>query len=256
MTANEPETDVIELIDVDCQLGVLPDAPTQIAGPADLAAVQRRLHISGSVLAAVSAWLHDPATGNAETLELAAQVPGARPAVLITPPLRGEPSVLDSPAWRSAVLATAAPAWHGWALHDPALDPIYRAMNRIRRPLRISALQASWSSLERFASTWPGIPLLVGEIGYRTLRELAGVLDRHSSVHVVLSNFSAHQGLEWLVSEFGSGRVLFGSGTPWQELGAAVARLRWSGLDRTDLVAIAHGNARRLLSTPEAVTTR
>lgn len=238
--------EVVELIDVDSHLGPLPDAPVPYTDPVGLAESQARLRIAGCVLTAVPALLHDPAVGNTATVELAAAVPGAAPAVMLTPPVPGEPSVLEQPAWAEAALATAAPEVHGWALTDPAMAPVYRRLADLGRPLRVSS-HAGWSEIERFADGWPQVPVLVTDVGYRALRRLAGVLQRHPSVHVVTSNFSTHEGIEWFVERFGHDRLLFGTGAPWHDPGSAVAQLRWSALDHDDLVAVGRGNAVRLM---------
>ena len=245
--------DVVGLIDVDTHLGALPDSPVPYTDPAGLADSQGRLRITGSVLTAVSALLHDPTVGNTETVHLTTQVPGAVPAMMITPPVPGEPSVLQHPGWADAALATAAPELHGWSLHDPAMAPVYRSLADQGRPLRVNLAQAGWAAIEQFAQVWPQIPLLVTEVGYRALRRLVGVLGRQTSVHLVTSDFSTHVGIEWIADNFGSQRVLFGTGAPWRDPGSAVAQLRWSSLSHDDLVAIGRDNAVRLMPALSAV---
>lgn len=248
--------DVVDLIDVDCHLGALPDAPVADTDPVALAATQHRLRITGCVLTAVSALLHDPAVGNTETAELAARVPGALPAVMVTPPMPGEPTVLEHPCWSVAPLATAAPDLHGWTLSDPAMDPVYDALAERRRPLRVHGHHTGLAAVEQFSRSWPQIPLLVSEVGYRALRRLAGILERQPSVHVVISDFTTHLGLEWLTEHFGRDRVLFGTGTPWRDPGSAAAQLRWSALGDDDLTAVGRDNAVRLMPALASATTR
>lgn len=50
-----------------------------------------------------------------------------------------------------------------------------------------------------------------------------------------------------LVRRFGADRVLFGTDSPWDDQGAALARLRALPLEKSELDAILGGNARKLL---------
>ncbi|MFX4272877.1 amidohydrolase family protein [Propionibacteriaceae bacterium Y1685] len=237
----------MELIDVDAHLGQLPDAPVTWPDAAGLVEVQRRLGVTACLLTTVSARLHDPLTGNAETVEALDAVPGARACPMIVPALPGEPRTTDTPAWQVAVAATAMPRLHGWSLTGPGCEDVFESMSERALPLRLSALEVSLAAVEAFSTAHPQIPVLLTEVGYRALRELAGLLTRTPSVHLVLTNFATHLGLEWLVEQVGSARILYGTGTPWHDPGSATARLLWSALDDDDVAAIAHGNAVRLM---------
>jgi len=87
---------------------------------------------------------------------------------------------------------------------------------------------------------------VVGEVGYRSLRAIAGVLTRCDNVRLDLSHLASHCGLEWLVERFGAGRFLFGSGWPLRDPAEAVTRLLWSELDDAAVSQIGSGNAREL----------
>ena len=55
---------------------------------------------------------------------------------------------------------------------------------------------------------------MVCSVGYRELRVLLPLLDRHPNLACDLSYFAAHQGVEVVVRRFGAGRLLFGTGMP------------------------------------------
>lgn len=237
----------MDLIDADAHLGQLPDAPVSWPDAAGLVEVQRRLGVTGCLLTTVSARLHDPLTGNAETVEALDTVPGARACPMIVPALPGEPGIEDTPAWQVAIAATAMPRLHGWSLTDPGVGDLWTSMGERALPLRLSALEVSLPAVEAFSTAHPQVPVLLTDVGYRALRELTGVLTRSPSLHLVLTNFATHLGLEWLVEQVGSARILYGTGTPWHDPGSTTARLLWSGLGDEDVAAIAHGNAVRLM---------
>jgi predicted TIM-barrel fold metal-dependent hydrolase len=54
-------------------------------------------------------------------------------------------------------------------------------------------------------------------------------------------------GLASLLSHHGAERILFGTDSPWRNIGAELAHLRSAGLDPAALAAVLSGNARRLL---------
>jgi len=236
---------MIPYVDLDCQVGMLVDAPVDTATPADLTTRQARLGIVAAACAATSAWWHDPATGNAETHRLA--VGHLRPTVMLHPSLPGEQPVTAEPIWADAVLATAAPGRHGWDLTDPSAVPLLDALEEMARPLLLSTEDLDWPGLDRLAGARPALTVLVTDIGYRALRRLVPVLHRRPNLLALTTNFATHEGIEWFVEHLGADRLLFGSGTPRHDPGAAVARLQWSGLDDATVRQIAHDNAVRLI---------
>lgn len=235
----------IRYIDLDCQVGLLVDAPVDTATPTDLLARHRALGVAAAACCATSAWWHDPASGNAETHRLTGG--RLRPTVMLHPPMPGRPSVTAEPVWADAVLATAAPRRHGWSLDEPSAGAVLDALVDLRRPLLLSVDDASWAELDRLAGARPDLVVLVTDIGYRALRRLAPILQRRPNLHALTANFATHEGIEWFVEHLGVERLLFGSGSPRHDLGAAVARLQWSGLPDADVRQVAHDNAVRLV---------
>lgn len=235
----------IDFLDLDCQVGLLVDAPVTTATADDLVAQHRRLGVVAAACAATSAWWHDPATGNAETHRIATGP--LRPTVMLHPPLPGETPVTDEPIWPDAVLATAAPRRHGWSLTDPTVAPLLDALQAAGTPLLLSCEDLGWDGLDQLCQARPDLVVLVTDIGYRALRRVMPVLARRPNLHALTANFATHEGIEWFVEHLGADRLLFGSGTPRHDLGAAVARLQWSGLGEQALRQVAYGNAVRLV---------
>lgn len=242
-----------ELLDINATLGSYPRAATGPGRPADLVRGMGRVGITGAVVSDMLAWLHEPAAGNRRVLEFVADQPRLRAAWVMLPDTCGEveaPAAFAESARSAGVVAVRAyPADHGYDLDGKDAAPVLDALAATGLPLLVDAGQTSWPAVERVAAARPGWPVVVGQIGYRSLRRVAGVLDRAENVHLDLAYLASHCGLEWLVDRFGTRRVLFGTGQPVRDPAEAVTRLLWSELPDADLPEIGAGNLRRLCPT-------
>ncbi|MER7332783.1 MULTISPECIES: hypothetical protein [unclassified Micromonospora] len=241
----------MNLIDCNAMLGRLPTANAGEGSAAALVKLMDRFGIDGAVVAHTAAWRHDPASGNALLLAELAGEPRLRPAWVGLPDSCGEvapPTQFVVAARRQGVVAVRLyPADHGYALGGPDCAPLLDALAAARLPLLIDAAQAPMAEIEAVAAARPALPVVVCQLGYRALRQLAGVLARTGNVHLDLSYLGSHLGLEWLVERFGCGRLLFGTGLPLRDPADAVTRLLWSELDGGAVGAIGGGNLRRLI---------
>lgn len=119
-----------------------------------------------------------------------------------------------------------------------------------RLPVMIDADQlGGFGALAQMLQAYPTIPFILTKVGCGNNRHVYEMLDRHPNLHVETSLFRAFQGLEDLVGRFGAGRILFGSYMPLFDPGAAVTRLLYSDLSRTDRERIAFGNLESMLSS-------
>lgn len=249
-----PITNPIELLDINATLGRFPRAATGPGTPADLLPGMDRVGIAGAVVSDILAWLHQPAAGNRRVLELVADQPRLLPAWVMLPDSCGEldpPKVFAQTARASGVVAVRAyPTDHGYDLDGADAAPVLDALADAELPLLVDAGQTTWPAIERIATARAGWPVIVGQIGYRSLRRVAGVMSRADNVYLDLSYLASHCGLEWLVERFGTSRVLFGTGQPVRDPAEAVTRLLWSELPDAALPEIGAANLRRLcLST-------
>jgi len=120
-------------------------------------------------------------------------------------------------------------------------------VTEVGMPILVDSDEVSWADLERIADAIDGAKLIVCQVGYRSMREAAGPLSRQNGLIVDLSYLGGHQALEWLVSEFGAHRVVFGTGAPVCDPAGAMGRLMWSGLDLSEIKLVAGGTMRALL---------
>lgn len=239
------------LIDADAMLGRHPRRDVGEGTVAEALARMDRFGIAEAVVSHTLSWLHDPGTGNRRLLDLVEGEPRLRPCWVLLPDTCGEtgsPGAFVAAATGAGVAAVRAyPADHGYDLAGRDAAPTLHALEEAALPLLLDAAQLGWSSIEAIAGAHPGLPVVVGGLGYRVLRQAAGVLARTANVHVGLANLSSHRGLEWLVERYGTHRVVFGTGTPARDPAEAVTRLLWSELDDDAVAAIGSGNLRGLL---------
>ncbi|WP_219509686.1 amidohydrolase family protein [Nonomuraea ceibae] len=237
-----------DLLDVNAMIGRLPDD----AGDGSVGELRRtmdRLGIGSALVTHSAAWRHDPPQGNRLLLEEVDDDERLLPCWVGLPDTCGEMGpgfVADAVA--SGVRAIRLyPNDHGFRLAGPDVAALLDEMAEAGLPLLLDLDQASWPEIEQVAGARPGLHMVVCRAGYRLLRELAGVLGRHSNVHVDLSYLGSHLGLEWLVDRFGTRSVLFGTGMPVRDPADAVTRLLWSELDDDIVRAVGAESAREIL---------
>ncbi|WP_329424230.1 amidohydrolase family protein [Streptosporangium sp. NBC_01495] len=239
------------LIDADAMLGRHPARDVGTGSVVEALASMDRFGISEALVGHTLSWLHDPRTGNQALLELVAGQPRLLPCWVMLPDTCAETGT--SAEFVSAALAggvravRAYPVDHGYDLAGVDAAPVLEAIARAGLPLLLDATQTTWPQVEAVAVAHPHLTVVVGGLGYRVLRQVAGVLARTDNVHLGLANLSSHCGLEWLVERFGEQRLVFGTGAPTRDPAEAVTRLLWSELDDGAVSAIGGGNLRSLL---------
>ncbi|MFG1688849.1 amidohydrolase family protein [Nonomuraea sp. NPDC049269] len=244
------------LIDADAMLGRY---PRRDAGPGTVTgalAGMDRFGIAEAVVSHTLSWLHDPGTGNRELLGLVAAEPRLHPCWVMLPDTCGEtgtPAQFVAAALDGGVRAVRAyPGDHGYDLAGRDAAPMLGAIAEAGLPLLVDAPQIGWPAVESIAAAHPGLPIVVGSLGYRLLRQAAGVLSRTGNVYLGLANLSSHRGLEWLVERYGAHRLVFGTGAPLRDPAEAVTRLLWAELDDDAVATIGSGTLLGLLKAEAA----
>ncbi|GAA3569121.1 hypothetical protein GCM10022419_057430 [Nonomuraea rosea] len=239
------------LIDADAMLGRHPRRDVGTGSITEALDRMDRFGIAEAVVSHTQSWLHDPATGNRELLGLVAGRPRLRPCWVMLPSTCGEtgtPAEFVTAALASGVCAVRAyPADHGYDLAGRDCAAMLAAIAEAGLPLLVDAAQTGWPAVESVATAHPELRVVVGALGYRQLRQVAGVLSRTGNVYVGLANLSSHCGLEWLVERYGARRLVFGTGAPVRDPAEAVTRLLWAELDDGVVATIGAGTLLGLL---------
>lgn len=239
------------LIDVNAAVGPWPHGDCEAL---DAVALLRRLDALGIDRALVHhtvAATYDPATGNRRLLEELRDRPRLLPCFVLGPLETGEhgdPATLGERLAADGVRAARVlPADHAWSLGGREARLLAQTLADAGLPLLVDLAQTNWDDVDALAARVPSLRIVVCRAGYRELRRLLPLLERHEGIHCDLSYFAAHDGVEEIVARFGPGRLLFGTGTPACEPAGALARLTFAAVSDGEAAAIGAGNASALL---------
>jgi hypothetical protein len=204
---------------------------------------------------------YDPAAGNEALLRELGQVDPAGergdaggtlvPCVTLLPPDTAElpPPAEHLPALirRGVRGARLYPRSHNFDLAEWCAGGLLAALERHRLPLSIDLAEAPWRDLHGVCAAHPDLPVIVTRVNYRHERVLYPLFRHHPRLHVELSFFQGHRGIEEVVDRFGPERLLFGSGLPFFTPGAPVMMVARADVGDAARRAIAGGNLRRLM---------
>jgi predicted TIM-barrel fold metal-dependent hydrolase len=105
-----------------------------------------------------------------------------------------------------------------------------------------------YESVSRICRDFPGIPLVLVREGIGSARYLYPLLEKFDNLHLEISYYQSPCGLEDISRKFGVRHLLFGSGLPTYEAGAAIAMLLCSELSSAEKQMVAGDNLRNLLT--------
>lgn len=135
------------------------------------------------------------------------------------------------------------PATDCWQPEPWVCDTLMQAAENHRMPVLCLERMVPYTEVARLAGAHPRCPFIVAEVSYRVHRTLMALMKTFPNVYLsVGNNFTAHRGIEMYVREIGPDRLLFGTGLPESEAGAAIGQLMYSGLSDEHKTLIGHAN--------------
>ena len=230
-------------------VGIVPDA-------ADLVSEMERLGIARALVRHRACLESAPEAGNLLLLAETAPYASLIPAWYVT--ADGIEGVWDAAAAvEEAVAHGVRAAWTMAQGRDSApssLEPwcageMLSALEAHRVPLLLSYRDVSASILHALLEAFPRLPVILLEVPrYGRNQPLYRLMALHPALHLSLSPlYSVHEGTEDLCRRFGAERLLFGSGYPLCEGGAAIAALAYAAISDAEREMIAGANLQRLL---------
>lgn len=109
--------------------------------------------------------------------------------------------------------------------------------------------ETDWRAVVDLCRRWPRLPVVVTECRIRRANRLIyRALDACENLHIELSGYWLHRGIEYISRNWGSRRLIFGSNWPSFGHGQTLGMLTCAEIDDSDKRAIAGGNLRSLLS--------
>lgn len=141
-----------------------------------------------------------------------------------------------------------SPSTHGFVLSDWCCGDLLEMIESLRMPVFITIEKdISWNELQAILSSYPNLSIILRGAHYGSSRVLYRLLDKHSTLFVETWSYQLFFGMEEVVSNFGPGRMIFGSNTPVYTPGASVAPIILSEISLEDKRKIASGNLKELL---------
>lgn len=143
-------------------------------------------------------------------------------------------------------------------LSDWCIDALMEPLAHRRIPVFINPVEANgkgsadatdWQGIVELCLRWPQLPVIISETRIRrSQRMLYRAFDKCPNLHLELSAYWLHRGIEYITERWGSGRLIFGSGWPKFGQHMTLVNLTTAQISESDKVKIAGDNLRNLLS--------
>lgn len=242
----------LDFFDCNCQIG-RSGAPVA-GGPVTAQEIIDRLKPMGIrralVYSALSKELH-PVEGNAAVME---EVKGS-PLVPCWSALPASTREMGTPdEFIKKMRANAAgalrlfPSTHSYNLSEWCMGAMYEALEADRVPILVDMAQTNFDHIASALRAFPRLRIVIMRPAYRSDRMIYALMERYEHFCVETSNYVASGGIEEVCKRFGSHRLIFGTGLPYFEPGAAVSPVTYAEIDDADKQAIAAGNLEALLA--------
>ncbi len=193
-----------------------------------------------------------PSEGNRRLAELCRQREELLPCFVLLPHHTGEmpggPGLIEYLQDGGARAVRLCPGLHRYRLEEPWSGDLLATLEQAGYPVLIAATEISHEDLLQVLRDHPRLKLVLLRPWYRDARLLYPLLERYENLYVEISFYQPFRGLEDMVSRFGAGRLLFGSGMPEYDPASTVAAVRWLDVPWEDREAIAGKNLERILA--------
>jgi len=242
----------LDLFDCNCQIGRMGEAiegapitASEIIGKLAPMGIRRAM-----VYSALAKELH-PAEGNPALLDEIKGSPfvGCWVGLPSSTGELGTPEELVSRMRENGVGALRLfPTMHSFCLADWCMGPLYEVLEAHGVPIFVDITQTNYDHIASALRAFPKLRLVIVRPSYRSDRMLFSLMERYENLCLETSNYAGSGGIEEVCRRFGSSRLIFGTGLPFFEPGAAVSLITYAEIDAADKQAIAGGNLDRLLS--------
>ena len=150
------------------------------------------------------------------------------------------------------------PNQYFFKLSDWSVDDLLEPVSASKVPVFINPTESNggggsdatdWDGIVSLCRRWPDIPIVISENRIRrSQRLLYKAFDACPNLHLELSAYWLHRGIEYITERWGSERLIFGSGWPKFGQHMTLATLTTAEISDRDKRLIAGDNLRRLLS--------
>lgn len=221
--------------------------------PQDVLERLKRYGIGRALVYHALAREYDAVTGNELLLRQIKGFPELVPVFVVMPHHTGEfpdPDTLVLQMKHSGVKAVRmfpSAAEQNYSLAEWSSGALLAALERHRILLLMDMDQLGWDELHSLLFSYPCLKVVLTNVTYRIDRNLYPLMERHEGLHLEISGYKTHNGIEEVCRRFSAKRLLFGSGMPLYSGGAAVSMIHYAAITEAEKRMIAHGNLDQLL---------
>ncbi|MBN2311182.1 MAG: amidohydrolase family protein [Candidatus Hydrogenedentes bacterium] len=230
---------------------------------ADLLADMDHFGIAEALVLDTMSRENHPAEGNRRILRRAAEHPRLHAAWAALPPWNPDeqpaPADLVAQMRRHRVVALFLfPTVYGFPLSAWCIDALLEPLAEARVPVFVDydpsppehwpPDKTDWGEVVALCRRWPSLPVIVTETRMRQAnRYIYRALDLCDNLHIDVSGYWMHRGIEYLTERWGAGRLILGSNWPHLGHGCTLATLTMADIAEDDKRRIAGDNFRRLI---------
>jgi amidohydrolase family protein len=244
----------LDLFDANCMLGRIfapkPGFPLSVE---ELLAVMDDFQIAEALVYHALSKEHHPAVGNRLLMDQIASCDRLHAIWVIMPSHTGEfppeEQLVEQMLAQDvrAVRVFPHPDRHNFLLTRWAAGRLLESLQRRRVPLFIDEEEIDFHAVHELCGGYPELPLVLTNVGYRSDRFLYPLWEEFPNLHIELSSYCGHGGIEALTERFGAEKLLFGTRLPYFTPGSAIGMLSYANISQADRRLIAGDNLRNLL---------
>lgn len=204
---------------------------------------------------------HHPTPGNARILESVQDHPRLHPAWTFLPHAPedeqvGPRELIREMQQEEVGVLFLFPRQYGFELNDWTVDEYVEPLASEEVPIFVSyntsrdrGMDACrWGELVAFCQRWPSLPVVLVEHRIRRKnRVLYRAFDACQNLHLCLSSYWLHHGIEYIARNWGAERLIFGSNWPHLNQDCTAATLAMADISDEEKSLIAGENLRQLL---------
>ena len=245
-------TEPIRFFDSNCMIGrrTTPRAENNLTVD-EILETFARARIGDALVVHANAKEYDPRIGNEQTSSICAEHPQLHPGYVLLPHDTSEipagdalVSYLQDGGARAVRLY---PKDHNYCLGERWAGPLLSTMEEAGVPVLVDFEQTSWAEIDDVLTAHPLLTLVVMRAGYRIDRWVYPLLAAHRGLKLDTGLYVVHFGIEAVTERFGSDRLIFGTGMPVWDAGAAISPVLYASVSDEAKRQIAGDTLRSIL---------
>ena len=190
----------------------------------------------------------DSRQGNDATWQAAQADPRLLPVGTVDP--RGGVRCVEELAERAEQgfkLFAMFPETQRWSLDHACFAEALRLAGQAGALVMVEAARPGTATIIGRTAEQCGVRVILSRVSYDNLGETLMAMKSNPNVFIETHMLTSADGIEMIVDEFGSDRLLFGSGAPLQYFSSAYLRVRFADLTDSDRAAVLGGTFSGLL---------